>query len=41
MAKEAFEHCRNNQMGMRLTCWYLDGYLKRNPNEEYQKLVVQ
>ena len=41
LAKEAFEYCKDNQMGMRLTCWYLDGYLKRNPSEEYQKLVVQ
>ena len=41
LAKEAFEHCAQNGLRMRLSCWYLDGFLKRHPEEQYTKLVVE
>ena len=40
LAKAAFDHCAQNGLKMRLTCWYLDGYLKRHPDEKYAKLVI-
>ena len=40
LAKAAFEHCANNNLRMKLTCWYLDGLLTRHPEEKYSKLVV-
>ena len=40
LAKEAFQHCRENNLKMKLTCWYLDGYLKRNPDPEISKLLL-
>lgn len=39
LAVAAFEHWANNDTRMKLTCWYLEGYLKRNPNLRYSKLV--
>ncbi len=40
LAREAFEYCRRNELKMRLSCWYLRGFLERHPVEEYDKLVV-
>ena len=40
LARAAFDHCAQNDLKMRLTCWYLDGYLKRHPEEKYSKLVI-
>jgi len=39
LALAAFEHCANHNKRMKLTCWYLVGYLNRNPNPRYNKLV--
>ena len=39
LALAAFEHCANNNTPMKLTCWYLEGYLRRNPNPRYNKLI--
>lgn len=39
LANTAFDYCADNGARMTLTCWYLDGYLKRNPNPRYNKLV--
>ena len=41
LANAAFEHCARNNLYMKLTCWYLDGYLKRNPNPRYNHLIVE
>ena len=41
LAEAAFGFCQENNLKMKLTCWYLDGYLKRHPKKEYQDLVVQ
>ena len=40
LAKAAFDHCAENDLKMKLTCWYLDGYLKRHPEDKYTKLVM-
>ena len=40
LANAAFEFCATNNLHMKLTCWYLEGYLKRNPNPRYDQLVV-
>jgi hypothetical protein len=40
LAKAAFDHCAEKDYKMKITCWYLDGYLKRHPEEKYMKLVV-
>ena len=39
LANAAFEYCANHELQMKLTCWYLEGYLKRNPNPKYDRLV--
>ena len=39
LAIAAFEYCANNNRPMKLTCWYLEGYLRRNPNPRYNKLI--
>ena len=41
LAKAAFEHCANNNLKMKLTCWYLDRLLKQHPDEKYSKLIVK
>ena len=40
LANSAFEYCATNNLRMKLTCWYLDGYLKRNPNPRYDNIVI-
>ena len=40
LANAAFEYCATNNLHMKLTCWYLDGYLKRNPNPRYNDIVI-
>jgi predicted GNAT family acetyltransferase len=40
LAVAAFEHCAENNLKMKLTCWYLDGYLRRHPDERFNSLVV-
>ena len=39
LANAAFDYCADNDIRMTLSCWYLDGYLKRNPNPRYNRLV--
>ena len=41
LAIAAFEHFSSIQTPMKLTCWYLDGYIKRNPNSKYSDLVLK
>ena len=41
LAIAAFEHFSSIQTPMKLTCWYLDGYIKRNPNSKYSELVLK
>ena len=40
LANEAFEYCHQNGFKMKLSCWYLEGYLQRHPVEKYSKIVV-
>merc|ERR1712020_175486 len=39
LANAAFDYCADNDIRMTLSCWYLDGYIKRNPIPRYKKLV--
>lgn len=40
LANAAFEYCAANNLHMKLTCWYLEGYLKRNPNPRFNHLII-
>ncbi|CAG0884195.1 unnamed protein product [Darwinula stevensoni] len=35
LAKEAFDYVVANGLRMRLTCWYLQKFLRDNPTQEY------
>ena len=41
LALEAFQFCRESGSRMKLTCSYLDGYMKKNPDSPYSQLVVK
>ena len=41
LAQAAFNFAVDNDVKMKLTCWYLAGYLERNPKETYLKQVIQ
>ena len=41
LANAAFEYCATNNLHMKLTCWYLEGYLKRNPSPRYNHLIFE
>ena len=41
LANAALDYCANNDLQMTLTCWYLEGYLQRNPNPRYNSLVKE
>lgn len=41
LADAAFEHAVEQGGGLRLTCWYLAGYLARHPRREVEELIVQ
>ncbi|RWS31484.1 protein NATD1-like protein, partial [Leptotrombidium deliense] len=41
LAKKAFDFVVDNNLQMKVTCTYLQKYLKENPNEMYSKRVVQ
>lgn len=41
LAVAAFNFAVDNDVKMKLTCWYLAGYLERNPNEKYLKQLIQ
>lgn len=41
LALAAFDHCVAQNYKMKLTCWYLEGFLKRNPQEKYTNLLLQ
>lgn len=41
LANEAFEYCSANGLKMKLSCWYLKGYLERHPVERYNRAVVE
>ena len=41
LANSAFEYCATNNLRMKLTCWYLVGYIKRNPNPRYNDIVIE
>jgi len=40
LATAAFAWAVENNLEMKLTCWYLAGYLKRNPREDVIKLLL-
>ena len=40
LANTAFDWAVANNLQLRLTCWYLSGYLKRHPREDVGKLVI-
>lgn len=41
LADAAFGHAVREGGGLRLTCWYLSGYLARHPRREVQELLVE
>lgn len=40
LANAAFDHVVSQQLGVKLSCWYLAGYLKRHPREDVRSLLV-
>ena len=40
LANNAFDWAVENNLKMRLSCWYLSGYLKRNPRDDVLNLVI-
>jgi len=40
LADEAFEFAVKEQVGLKLTCWYLSGYLKRHPRDDVSRLLL-
>ena len=40
LAAAAIGHFTEEKVKMRLSCWYLEGYAKKNPNAETDKLLV-
>ena len=41
LADEAFDWAVENELKMKLTCWYLSGYLRRHPRDDVIRLVIQ
>jgi len=41
LADKAFDFAVHEQVELRLTCWYLSGYLKRHPREDIHKLLLE
>ena len=41
MADAAFDWAVENKMKMRLSCWYLSGYLERHPRDDVKCLVIK
>jgi len=40
LADAAFEWAVKNKIKVKLSCWYLDGYLKRHPRNDISDLVT-
>jgi len=40
LADEAFNFAVKEQVGLKLTCWYLSGYLKRHPRADVCQLLL-
>jgi len=40
LADEAFDFAVKEQVGLKLTCWYLSGYLKRHPRVDVSQLLL-
>ena len=40
LADEAFDWAVENDLKMKLTCWYLSGYLQRHPRDSVSKLTI-
>jgi len=40
LADEAFDFAVKEQVGLKLTCWYLSGYLKRHPRDDVSQLLL-
>ena len=40
LADAAFSWAVDNKLKMKLSCWYLSGYLKRHPKEDVSALVI-
>jgi predicted GNAT family acetyltransferase len=41
LANAAFDWAVEQNLELNLTCWYLAGYLKRNPREDVSKLIKE
>ena len=41
LADAAFDWAVENKMKMRLSCWYLSGYLERHPRDDVKCLVIK
>ena len=40
LAEAAFNWAVKNNLKLKLSCWYLEGYLKRHPSEDVKKLLI-
>ena len=40
LVKAALDFCVKEQMKFRSSCWYIDGYLAKNPTRSYRQLFV-
>ena len=40
LADEAFDWAVENDLKMKLTCWYLSGYLQRHPRDSVSRLTI-
>ena len=40
LADSAFSWAVDNKIKMKLSCWYLSGYLKRHPKDSVQALII-
>ena len=40
LADDAFTWAVENGLKMKLTCWYLSGYLRRHPRDDVLRLVI-
>ena len=40
LADQAFDWAVENELKMKLTCWYLSGYLQRHPRDSVSKLII-
>ena len=41
LAEAAFQHAVKDGRSLELRCWYLEGYLRKKPNDEVIKLLTE